>query len=347
MPTYPTYDNLRDLTPEEMKSARPLTLTKSTKPIPPYDNEALFATTENYALLRDTFSFYGTKGATYDVLSSSYFDPILLKIYDNLGNTIAVDDGQGSYGYDHASFIAPYSGIYYVSASWDQGSYFKTVGLGIWEDIDTIPPKAINNISGTNGNDVLIGTEANDIVNAAGGMDTFVVAGARSQYSYSGNGVAITLLEKADPKAADTLQGVERIKFADVTVSFETTGAAAEAYRLYQAAFGRTPDKQGLGYWVVAMSNGVSRQDVATEFVKSAEFIKLYAADPSNKGILTGVYQNVLHRAPDQAGFDWWLKALDSKAVSVSEMLAAFSESPENQAQVVGTLISGFEFSNL
>jgi hypothetical protein len=153
-------------------------------------------------------------------------------------------------------------------------------------------------------------------------------------------------VDKNEFNAADTLQGVERIAFSDVTISFETTGFAAEAYRLYQAAFGRTPDKGGLGYWVTVMHNGVSRQAVASEFVKSAEFIKLYAADPSNKGVLTGIYQNVLHRAPDQAGFDFWLKALDTKAITVSEMLASFSESAENQAQVIGVLQSGFEWSN-
>ena len=50
-----------------------------------------------------------------------------------------------------------------------------------------------------------------------------------------------------------------------------------EAYRLYQAAFNRTPDTPGLRGWVTNLDNGMSLNAVAQGFVGSAEFANAYA----------------------------------------------------------------------
>ncbi|WP_087459792.1 hypothetical protein [Oleiphilus messinensis] len=92
-------------------------------------------------MLRDTFTFLGIKGATYDVFSRSFFDPFILRIFDQYGNTVAVDTDQLEYGKDVIfDYVAPYTGWYYVSASWDQGEAdsHKYVSLSIYEDIDTV-----------------------------------------------------------------------------------------------------------------------------------------------------------------------------------------------------------------
>jgi hypothetical protein len=143
---YKTLDYLPDLALSDMQSAITLTL----KPYTPmtsginWDNNATYSTNASHALLNSTFKWNGTEGATYDIFSTSYFDPFLIEIYDSLGNVIAVDDDSyfGTYGTDYVwDFVAPYTGTYFVTAGWDQGNYSKYVSLSIYEDIDTAASK--------------------------------------------------------------------------------------------------------------------------------------------------------------------------------------------------------------
>jgi hypothetical protein len=81
---------------------------------------------------------------------------------------------------------------------------------------------------------------------------------------------------------------------------------------------------------------------VAAQFVASAEFITTYGALDEN-GFLTTIYHNVLHREPDASGFAFWGNAL-SHGLSRAQMLAQFSESAENQAQVIGVIANGIAY---
>ena len=146
--SYETIDYLPDLKASEMNSARHLSFT-------PYsalnwDNNASVFGSDDYALLHDTYSFNATAGATYDIFSTSYFDPYLLRVYDGYGNTIIANsegddpadieltDG-GYYSQDVIwDWVAPYSGTFYVAASWNQGDYYEFYSLNLYEDVDTV-----------------------------------------------------------------------------------------------------------------------------------------------------------------------------------------------------------------
>jgi hypothetical protein len=93
------------------------------------------------------------------------------------------------------------------------------------------------------------------------------------------------------------------------------------------------------------MDRGMSLHDVANSFVQSAEFKTLYGDNPTNADIVTRFYNNVLHRAPDQAGADFWTKLLDSHTLTAADVLMNFSESPENQAALVGVEQNGIHFT--
>ncbi|XBO41700.1 DUF4214 domain-containing protein [Alsobacter sp. KACC 23698] len=68
-------------------------------------------------------------------------------------------------------------------------------------------------------------------------------------------------------------------------------------------------------------------------FVNSAEFKAVYGAGASNAQIVDRLYHNVLGRAGEPSGTDFWVGKLQSGA-SVADVLANFSESPENVAKV-------------
>jgi hypothetical protein len=174
--------------------------------------------------------------------------------------------------------------------------------------------------------------------------------------SWSGHEIARTLdlawlATKDGSDYAWLLDGVQRIRFNDAVVALDVgTGAVAgSAYRLYQAAFDRQPDAAGIGYWIGQMDGGRTLQDVASEFLRSAEFQALYGAAPSAESFIGSLYDNVLHRVPDAAGFGYWLGTLRTAGDTPgarADALAAFSESPENQAQVIGAIGNGFAYES-
>jgi hypothetical protein len=93
------------------------------------------------------------------------------------------------------------------------------------------------------------------------------------------------------------------------------------------------------------MDNGASLKNVAQGFVSSAEFKAVYGASPTNAQIVTRFYENVLHRAPESSGYNYWLGILNSGQGTVTDVLAAFSESPENQAGVIGVIDNGMQYT--
>lgn len=344
MPAYPTLDHLDDLTPFEMDWARELDFVRVLDPGLGefYGYTARYSTVDPYASLDDIFAFYGRAGMDYTVQSGSWHDPFLLRIHDDLGNAIAVDDGSGAYGYDYASFVAPYSGWYYVNASWNQDSVDTYASINIYEG----HARATHEIVGTGEHDMLYGTRANDIVDGGAGIDTFVLEGLREEYAVTVRDGVVTVVDLLGVEGLDTLHNVERLSFdGGAYISYETAGYPAEAYRLYQAAFDRSPDESGLGFWIGQMSHGASLHQVAQAFVDSPEFRTLYGPAPAHAEIVTALYANVLDRAPDPDGFAFWVHALDSGAADVASVLTGFSESGENSAQLLGIMQAGYEFT--
>lgn len=210
----------------------------------------------------------------------------------------------------------------------------------------------IENVIGSRFADTLLGNDANnrfesrgggDQIDGGAGLDTVVFGQARAAYSVekSANG----LLAKAGNETI-SLQNIERLQFSDNKVlAFDLDAVAGKAYRLYQAAFDRKPDAEGLGYWIANMDKGVSFTAVADAFIGSPEFQKLYGKTPANADLVTSFYKNVLHRAPEADGYNFWLGILDGKKSTVAEVLTSFAESPENKAQVAGNIQAGIDFN--
>ncbi len=195
---------------------------------------------------------------------------------------------------------------------------------------------------GTAGNNKLVASTAGGLLDGKEGVDTVVFGSQRSMYALSNDGTGMSVYDFLHGSTTK-LANVERIQFSDQTVALDIHGNAGEAYRLYQAAFNRTPDKAGLGYWIDALDDGNSLQNVAHGFVNSAEFASLYGANPNDAQYVDALYANVLHRTPDQAGYDFWLHAL--QIAPRDEVLVNFSESAENQAQVIGAIEHGIAYT--
>lgn len=201
-----------------------------------------------------------------------------------------------------------------------------------------------NRIEGGAGNDVITGGAGSDLLDGGLGLDVAVYAGNRADYRLAVGQDGSTVAALRVPHDVDVLNGIERLAFDDGMLGFDIDGVAGQAYRLYQAAFNRVPDMAGLGYWIGRMDGGASLNEVAAAFIGSQEFAQMYGEKPSHADFLSKIYQNILHRAPDQAGFDYWLKALELGA-STTDILAQFSQSQENVAALAGVLQDGIAFT--
>lgn len=144
--------------------------------------------------------------------------------------------------------------------------------------------------------------------------------------------------------SVETLTGIERIHFNDGYLALDINGTAGQAYRIYQAAFDRTPDAGGISYWIKMMDTGMSLKDVAHDFISSTEFMVTYGANMSNQAFIEQLYMNVLNRAGEAAGVDYWTGRMAAD-LTRADVLAGFSESPENVAGVAPAISDGIWYT--
>jgi hypothetical protein len=199
-------------------------------------------------------------------------------------------------------------------------------------------------IEGGDGDDRLVGGTGNDTLNGGAGLDTAAYAADEAGFTITSGTDVWTIADKSGSLGVDELVSIERLVFADGAIALDIDGTAAMAYRLYAAAFDRNPDAAGLGYWLAQMDAGKSLLDVATAFTQNAEFATLYGATRTPESFLDTLYHNILHRAPDQGGVDFWAGVMHG-GVTEGDVLAQFSESAENKAQVVAQIAHGISYT--
>jgi len=191
------------------------------------------------------------------------------------------------------------------------------------------------------------GFSASDFVfssDGAGGTNVVLVPppgtarsrGVHTDYLVVNNNGTLIVDDKGLEGEGDrTLSGLDTVLFADGTGIFDPTGTAGTVLRLYQAALGRTPDLGGLKFWVGDVDNShVSLADVANSFAGSPEFIHNYGS-LSDADFIQQLYQNVLGRAGDPGGTQFWQSALGA-GFSRGEVVVGFAESPEDRARTLG-----------
>jgi hypothetical protein len=257
--------------------------------------------------------------------------------------------------------------VLWVNQTGAEARYVFSAEFSVLNGPDIVGTSTADTLTGTNapekifglgGDDTITGGLRADTIDGGAGVDTAVYQGARENYtitrmkeggfqvSYAGPIIAIW--PPPPTEGIDTLLDVERLAFNDVTVAFGQTSTVAQAYRVYKAAFNRDPmqgDAQGLGFWITQMNKGMDLIEVSARFVDSKEFRDLYGTNPTNAQFLTKLYQNVLGRAPEATGYNWWLNELNTNpSKTKAKVLADFSESGENQTGVASLIGNGITY---
>ncbi|HEY1229937.1 MAG TPA: DUF4214 domain-containing protein, partial [Ramlibacter sp.] len=179
------------------------------------------------------------------------------------------------------------------------------------------------------GNDTLFGDAGNDMLN--GGRSTvgdwsFHVSASGAISATHGNAVFTA-------NGTETVQGSELDATLPELRFLKADPQKVAGIALLYAALDRAPDMAGLSFWA---TSGASLQDVAKGVLASSEFGGSALGQAGNAAFVTGMYQHVLGRAPEQAALDYWTARLAGSdgrpASSRADVLIAVALSDEHKA---------------
>ncbi|RZP21967.1 MAG: DUF4214 domain-containing protein [Burkholderiaceae bacterium] len=211
-------------------------------------------------------------------------------------------------------------------------------------------------VRGLNGDDRIHNSQGDDLIYAGNGLDVYFIDWWHDKYGTWD-------IENIEPgvfrlshinaggnsRGTDILHDVERIEFGingnitmNIALDIDAGETAGQAYRLYQAAFARTPDMPGVAYHMNDMeSNGLSITQVAANFIASPEFKTQYGENPTEEEYINLLYQNVLGRTPQEFEVDYYKDRFEQGTTDWETTLVFFAESPENISLVAPQIESG------
>jgi hypothetical protein len=317
----------------------------------------LVETEDNYSNSIMSYISFGTQGlqrdflGPYDLLALQYLYGA--KPFQTGNTTIDLGDSSGrllnividSGGIDTLNASGSTVGVTINLNQGASSSIGKTAaGAAAISNVQIAFGSVIENANGTSLADNFIGNAANnvfrvnggsDVVDGAAGIDTVAVSSARAGGTVA-NG---TLTYSA---GSVSMQSVERLLFSDGLFAFDTgpTGNAGIVFRIYQAAFNRTPDLGGVSFWTNAFDTGTSLQAIAQGFTGSQEFRTIYGASPTNNQIVDTFYKNVLGRPGEPGGINFWVGELNGGR-SVDSVLTLMANSDENIARTAPAIADG------
>ncbi|MCX7561316.1 DUF4214 domain-containing protein [Sulfitobacter sp. F26204] len=231
-------------------------------------------------------------------------------------------------------------------------------------------------IEGGLGNDILYGGEGKDFLNGGAGDDVIMGGaafgehdtddtarfdGLSADYRIEG-GVDYALVTNLLDGSRDKVFGVDYLRFDD---GVQTLGAgsalddagdpadfvtAERVALLYEAALNRDGDidTPGLNFYIqVTERDNLSDEFLAADLMTSPEFTASFGDVNmlSNSDFLEQIYLNVLDRASDAAGRQFYLDLLNDNTITKALALADIAISPENTTESVDVLMGLYENS--
>jgi SpoIID/LytB domain protein len=112
--------------------------------------------------------------------------------------------------------------------------------------------------------------------------------------------------------------------------------AGYEIGQLYQLILGRSADPAGQAYWLGLVARGTRVEDVAAGFYASEEYFLRNGS--TNAGFIDGLYRDILRRAPDPGGRNYWVGLLDQRRAGRHAVATSFYASIESRRDRVARL---------
>ena len=169
-------------------------------------------------------------------------------------------------------------------------------------------------------------------------------------------GVAGTLLLEKNGTILTTVSLLGQYTSSDFSVAQDANGntlikdiaLSSEdlVSEVYIGYYDRAPDQGGMTFWLNALAGGETLTQVANQFANSSESTAIYPflslpnlANAS--GFVTQVYNNLLNRAPDNPGLQFWSQQLQSGAVTPGGFILAVEQSVNQQTGTADAMTLG------
>ena len=266
-----------------------------------------------------TLMSYNSEGGPY-----SYFQPLDVQALHFIYGGDGIRGEFGAYSQTPATETDP-SPSYLVYSDLEE---FYPDAMGFTTNTETA--SSSENTTSTKAN-----TSADERFSASDGNATFLIGNlnyeetiiSRTGTNSDNWSISSSLL------GTDLLENYTRISFGNGTLALDIDQGetAGQCYRLYQAAFARTPDIAGVAYHINDMeSNGLSVTQIAGNFIASPEFKTQYGEHPTEDEYINLLYQNVLGRTPQEFEIDYYKERFEQGTTDWNTTLVFFAESPEN-----------------
>ena len=184
-----------------------------------------------------------------------------------------------------------------------------------------------NVVNTGHGNDRIIGFADGILVHGGSGRDEMQLFGLRDEYQIASVGGGFRINDAA--QKSFVIEDVERLHFDNFSLALDYNGAAGQIYRTY-SIFGRAPDKEGMGYWLELMDEGLEQDGLVFFMMQTTEYASLYSS-VNNSEFVDKLYTNALERQADTAGHNYWTSLLNS-GVGRETVIAEVTDSQESIA---------------
>ena len=212
--------------------------------------------------------------------------------------------------------------------------------------------------SGTPARDSFYGGTGDDSMNGGVGIDTSVYKASRSNFTLAKTGTGFNVTDTRGFEGTDTLQNVERLKFADISVALDTASneSAGEAQLLLGAVLGKdllATKKPLLGVAIDLFDQGFTFQQLSGAIMRLDIWGTLAnggQASASNAQIANYLLTTVNKTAPDAATLAAAAASLDTETGAAQGTFLWFlAGSAANEAQVglVGLAATGLAFDSV
>ena len=235
-----------------------------------------------------------------------------------------------------------------------------TQGYAAYNNVFIENGTTIENLVGTQFDDVIFGNDANnviyegggnDVIDGRGGVNTVVFAGKRAEYNINPSEIAKHWLVEGKNGAigSDDLTNVKLLQFADSKVTLEVAGNPAMSAKLIGVILGGSwmSSLPIAGLALSILEAGNEPVFLAKLGVESGLFVEL-AGSASNKDFYKLVYKNVYGALPDAATLQSMVSQLDGGALTPADVVMQLVDTPQNLKNIdlVGIQLHGFDYVN-
>lgn len=105
---------------------------------------------------------------------------------------------------------------------------------------------------------------------------------------------------------------------------------------LYEVALGRSADGSGRTYWLEQIRNGAALDTIGASFYGSEEYYR--RSGGTDQSFVESLYADVLGRAPDSGGRQYWLTRMAVDSVPIHHIATGFHASLESRRDRAGRL---------